>query len=70
MQVEEALARHPGLRVAAAAMPAGSSRAGARRRAGCALRPDFWPDHGGMDGFYMAVLTPLTEDDFATAAGV
>jgi len=23
---------------------------------GLRLTPDFWPDHGGMDGFYMAVL--------------
>ena len=23
---------------------------------GVRLRPDYWPEHGGMDGFYMAVL--------------
>ena len=54
-QVEEALARHPGLEVlrreAAGVEEAWRSEEGWLR-----LRPDFWAERGGMDGFYMAVL--------------
>ncbi|MBP0481579.1 RsmB/NOP family class I SAM-dependent RNA methyltransferase [Sagittula salina] len=55
-QVEEALARHPGLRV----LPPEQDWVEERWRSeegGLRLRPDFWPQRGGMDGFYMAVLT-------------
>ena len=54
-QVEEALARHDNIELApldhdwiedAWRAPEGGLR----------LRPDFWADKGGMDGFYMAVL--------------
>jgi 16S rRNA (cytosine967-C5)-methyltransferase len=55
VQIEEALERHPGLAVIP---PEGdwieenwrSSEGGLR------LRPDFWTERGGMDGFYMATL--------------
>lgn len=53
VQVEEALARHPGLTVTTPDMfPEWRTEEGGLR-----LRPDYWPDKGGMDGFYMAVLT-------------
>ena len=57
VQIEEALARHPGLRIDADAMaadwiePAWRSEEGGLR-----LRPDFWANLGGMDGFYIAAL--------------
>ncbi len=55
-QIEAALTRHAGLRVVAPDLPgieAGwITPAGALR-----LRPDFWPDRGGMDGFFIAALT-------------
>ncbi len=58
VQVEEALDRHPSLTVDRNALnhhwvePDWHSEEGGLR-----LRPDYWPDRGGMDGFYMAVLT-------------
>lgn len=54
-QVEEALARHPGLKVSVPDAdwiePDWRSDEGGLR-----LRPDFWADRGGIDGFYMALL--------------
>ena len=57
-QVEEALERHPGLAVDRGWTSASwvdpdwiSSEGGLR------LRPDYWPERGGMDGFYAALLT-------------
>ncbi|MCB1335137.1 MAG: 16S rRNA methyltransferase [Roseivivax sp.] len=54
-QVDTALERHPGLRVLPAEAP-GIEAAWRSSEGGLRLRPDFWPDKGGMDGFYMAVL--------------
>ncbi|MCE0506049.1 methyltransferase domain-containing protein [Roseivivax sp. GX 12232] len=56
VQVEEALERHPGLTVAPleAAWIAEDWRS---PEGGLRLRPDLWPEWGGMDGFYMALLT-------------
>jgi 16S rRNA (cytosine967-C5)-methyltransferase len=56
-QVEEALLRHPGLRVdrAAVARP-GIDPAWITEEGGLRLRPDYWADLGGMDGFYIACL--------------
>lgn len=56
VQVEEALARHPGLRIEPPVM-AGLDPAWITEEGGLRLRPDYWPDLGGMDGFYIAVLT-------------
>lgn len=58
VQVEEALARHKGL----TAHPEAFNLPGIETdwltpEGGLRLRPDYWPDVGGMDGFYMAVLT-------------
>ena len=55
-QIAAALSRHPGLKVVPADLPgidpAWLTEAGALR-----LRPDFWAELGGMDGFFMACLT-------------
>ncbi|MBR9892273.1 methyltransferase domain-containing protein [bacterium] len=54
-QVEEALARHPGLEVLRPEA-AGVEEAWRSEEGGLRLRPDFWAERGGMDGFYMAIL--------------
>ncbi|WP_137702833.1 RsmB/NOP family class I SAM-dependent RNA methyltransferase [Marimonas lutisalis] len=56
-QVDEALLRHPDLRVDrdALARP-GIDPAWITEEGGLRLRPDFWADQGGMDGFYIACL--------------
>jgi len=54
-QIEEALARHPGLQVLPAEAP-GVEPDWRSPEGGLRLRPDYWPARGGMDGFYMAVL--------------
>lgn len=55
-QLAAALARHPGLRVVPAdlhGLPEGAlTPEGALR-----LRPDFWAERGGMDGFFIVCLT-------------
>ena len=49
--------RHPGLTVDRAALDRpGIDPAWITEEGGLRLRPDYWPDLGGMDGFYMAVL--------------
>ncbi|MFZ5964550.1 RsmB/NOP family class I SAM-dependent RNA methyltransferase [Thalassococcus sp. BH17M4-6] len=63
VQVIEALERHPDLRVVPT-LPEGVSEGWQSAEGGLRLRPDHWPDAGGMDGFYMALLR---RD--ATAAG-
>lgn len=58
VQVEEALARHPGLTVVSVALDiAGIDPDWITPEGGLRLRPDYWSDLGGMDGFYVAVLT-------------
>jgi 16S rRNA (cytosine967-C5)-methyltransferase len=56
-QIDEALLRHAGLTVDRAAldMP-GIDPAWITEEGGLRLRPDYWGDLGGMDGFYMALL--------------
>lgn len=58
-QIAAALQRHPGTRLVARPIngvptdwqsPEGPIR----------TRPDYWPEHGGVDGFYMALLTTPT----------
>ena len=57
VQVEEALGRHPGVLVEPhAADLQGVDPAWRTPEGGLRLRPDYWPEHGGMDGFYIAVL--------------
>jgi len=57
-QVVAALSRHPGL-VVEPGRPEGVPDAWQSPEGGLRLRPDFWADRGGIDGFYMArVRTP------------
>ena len=57
-QIDEALVRHPGLTVDRAAVAAlqGVEPAWITEEGGLRLRPDYWPELGGMDGFYIACL--------------
>ncbi|MEQ8294479.1 MAG: transcription antitermination factor NusB [Roseovarius sp.] len=56
-QVEEALQRHDGLTVDRAALDhPGIDPKWITEEGGLRLRPDYWPELGGMDGFYIAVL--------------
>lgn len=56
-QVAAALGRHEGLAVdrSAVALP-GTDPGWIGAEGGLRLRPDYWPDLGGMDGFYIAVF--------------
>ena len=56
-QVEEALVRHPDLTVDRAALAvSGIDPAWQTEEGGLRLRPDYWAELGGMDGFYIACL--------------
>lgn len=57
VQVEEALTRHETLETdrGALALP-GIDPAWITEEGGLRLRPDYWADAGGMDGFYIALL--------------
>ncbi len=57
VQVEEALARHPNLVIDRDALAHGWIESAWRSsEGGLRVRPDFWSDWGGMDGFYIAAL--------------
>ncbi|MEL6450451.1 MAG: RsmB/NOP family class I SAM-dependent RNA methyltransferase [Pseudomonadota bacterium] len=57
VQVEDALARHPGLRVDRAALDVpGIDPEWQTEEGGLRLRPDLWAGRGHMDGFYIACL--------------
>ena len=55
VQVDDTLERHAGLTVETPTVP-GIDPAWTTHEGGLRLRPDYWSDLGGMDGFYMAVL--------------
>ncbi len=55
-QLAAALARHPGLKVIPANLP-GVDPAWLTPQGALRLRPDYWADIGGMDGFFMVCLT-------------
>lgn len=56
-QVRDALARHPGLGIEPGALRLpGIDPGWIGPEGGLRLRPDYWADLGGMDGFYIAVL--------------
>ena len=58
VQIEEALERHPDVTIDRAALEQpGVDLAWITEEGGLRLRPDYWAEIGGMDGFYMAVLT-------------
>lgn len=54
-QLAAALARHPGL-VAEPASAPGVDPGWLTAQGGLRLRPDLWPERGGMDGFFIARL--------------
>ncbi len=56
-QVTAALSRHEGLAIdrSSAALP-GTDAGWIGAEGGLRLRPDYWPDLGGMDGFYIATF--------------
>jgi 16S rRNA (cytosine967-C5)-methyltransferase len=57
IQVDDALRRNEGLTVDFTARDkSGIDPAWFTEEGGIRLRPDYWADHGGMDGFYIAVL--------------
>lgn len=57
-QIEDALERHPGLKVDRERLDLpGIDPAWITEEGGLRLRPDYWADKGGMDGFYIACLT-------------
>ena len=55
-QLAAALSRHPGLRVEPATLP-GLDPAWITPQGALRLRPDYWAEKGGMDGFFMVRLT-------------
>lgn len=56
-QVEDALARHPGIATDRDALRiAGVEESWFTEEGGLRLRPDYWAEKGGMDGFYIACL--------------
>lgn len=58
-QVSAALARHPGLVADHAALSLPGVETGwITTDGGLRLRPDHWPERGGMDGFFIACLRP------------
>jgi 16S rRNA (cytosine967-C5)-methyltransferase len=61
IQIEDALKRHPNLSVDTEALKVeGVDPAWISKEGGLRLRPDFWAEQGGMDGFYIAVLRQKT----------
>ncbi|MCA0873600.1 methyltransferase domain-containing protein [Seohaeicola saemankumensis] len=57
VQIEEALGMFPDMSVDRAALDRpGIGPAWITQEGGLRLRPDYWPDLGGMDGFYIACL--------------
>lgn len=58
-QIRAALTRHEGLQVLHPDLP-GIDPAWITPEGGLRLRPDYWPERGGMDGFYLAHLQKPT----------
>lgn len=57
VQLEEALGRHPSLSVDRTALNVlGVDAAWVSEEGGLRLRPDYWAERGGIDGFYLACL--------------
>ena len=57
VQISEALARHPDMEIDTAALDVpGVQPDWHSEEGGLRLRPDYWPEKGGMDGFYIAAL--------------
>jgi 16S rRNA (cytosine967-C5)-methyltransferase len=62
VQVEEALGRHAGLQNDLAALERPGIEPGWIGAEGLRLRPDYWAERGGMDGFFIACLRPGARD--------
>jgi 16S rRNA (cytosine967-C5)-methyltransferase len=62
VQVEEALARHEGLTNDLKALARPGIEPDWIGPEGLRLRPDFWAERGGMDGFFIACLRPGARD--------
>ncbi|WP_171124222.1 MULTISPECIES: RsmB/NOP family class I SAM-dependent RNA methyltransferase [unclassified Ruegeria] len=57
VQIEEALPQYPDMQVdRGAVMVAGVDKDWITEEGGLRLRPDYWADRGGLDGFYIACL--------------
>jgi 16S rRNA (cytosine967-C5)-methyltransferase len=55
--MRDAMARHEGLSLEPEALDVpGIDREWRTDEGGLRLRPDYWPERGGMDGFYIAAL--------------
>ena len=60
VQIEEALTRHPDMQVERNALNLpGVSPDWITPEGGLRLRPDYWADKGGMDGFYIAAMRKI-----------
>jgi len=56
-QIEDALVRHPALKIDRDVLDQpGVEAAWITEEGGLRLRPDYWSENGGMDGFYMACM--------------
>ncbi|NVO56200.1 methyltransferase domain-containing protein [Rhodobacteraceae bacterium B1Z28] len=61
VQIEEALEQYPDMSVDRSALRVpGVEDSWITEEGGLRLRPDYWPDLGGMDGFYIACLNKST----------
>ena len=58
VQIDEALAQWPEMQVDRASVEAlpGIDAGWISSEGGLRLRPDYWAEQGGMDGFYMVLL--------------
>lgn len=57
VQIEKAVSRHADMRADPdAVLVNGVDPTWKTQEGGLRLRPDYWPEHGGMDGFYVALL--------------
>lgn len=56
VQIEEALQRHKNMSASPAAFQVPGVEANWLDETGLRTRPDYWPERGGMDGFYAALL--------------
>ena len=56
VQIEEALQRHKDMSASLAAFQVPGIDANWLDETGLRTRPDYWPERGGMDGFYAALL--------------
>ena len=60
VQIEEALSRHADMQVERSALnQPGVSPDWITPEGGLRLRPDYWADNGGMDGFYIAAIRKI-----------